>query len=387
MSAQPKQILIIDLVRFAAALAVVLFHIGYVIAVVRDNPLGGVAWGAVTTPMWPAIGKYGWVGVEVFFVISGIVISYSSLRPDAYGFFKSRFLRLVPVAWLCSTLTLVVLATHRGQIHGLITAYLHSMLFIPWMPWIDGSFWTLGVEISFYLMVGVLIARRNIKALGTCASALAWLGLLYWLIASVAQLLQWEGASKIVLRSDGLGRVAELLLLKHGSYFALGVFISRVYIEGASRPSAATVAAMMAGSLLQIYWATLASGERLHAEVNPMVPIALWLGAVAIIVLGIVRNDVIGQVPLVTRMLRSAGLMTYPLYLLHMMIGGVLIFRLVGLGVGPRLAQLAAFFALLLLSWLIVTYLEPPLRRLTGERMERVRIAVARKKPVLPAVP
>src|SRR5712675_1260110 len=52
---------------------------------------------------------FGWVGVEIFFVISGFVIANSASKSSATEFLVGRALRLYPAVWVCATATLLVL--------------------------------------------------------------------------------------------------------------------------------------------------------------------------------------------------------------------------------------------------------------------------------------
>jgi peptidoglycan/LPS O-acetylase OafA/YrhL len=64
----------LDALRFAAASMVMLFHLGYLPSVpptVESNSAG------VSYPELATLG-FGWVDVQIFFVIYGIVISYSA---------------------------------------------------------------------------------------------------------------------------------------------------------------------------------------------------------------------------------------------------------------------------------------------------------------------
>ena len=68
----------IQLLRFVAASLVVLVH------------------GAQWSP--------GFVGVDIFFVISGFVIATVLPRTTFKGFVRSRFIRIFPIYWLCLAL-------------------------------------------------------------------------------------------------------------------------------------------------------------------------------------------------------------------------------------------------------------------------------------------
>jgi peptidoglycan/LPS O-acetylase OafA/YrhL len=59
----------------------------------------------------PAFGPrfhFGWVGVEIFFVISGFVIAFTAEGASSRAFLRSRVLRLVPGPWICATIALVL---------------------------------------------------------------------------------------------------------------------------------------------------------------------------------------------------------------------------------------------------------------------------------------
>ena len=87
---------LIDLVRCAAALMVALFHLGTRWPAPNKMPI-------LLYPDYPDYGAFdhlfywGWVGVEIFFVISGYVIAGSSVGRTARAFFVGRGVRLLPL--------------------------------------------------------------------------------------------------------------------------------------------------------------------------------------------------------------------------------------------------------------------------------------------------
>ena len=85
---QPGRLYSLDLLRFLAALMVVLYHFSY------RGHIGGF-----TEFSLPEIGgwsKYGFLGVDLFFIISGFVIAWSADKHSLERFIGSRFLRLYP---------------------------------------------------------------------------------------------------------------------------------------------------------------------------------------------------------------------------------------------------------------------------------------------------
>jgi peptidoglycan/LPS O-acetylase OafA/YrhL len=75
---------------------------------------------------------FGWVGVEIFFVISGFVIANSASKSSPKEFLFGRALRLYPAVWIASTLSLVILLIFlREKASEFILPYFQAMLLIP----------------------------------------------------------------------------------------------------------------------------------------------------------------------------------------------------------------------------------------------------------------
>jgi len=379
-TARSQHVVAIDLVRFLAAGLVLLSHLAFGIADRPDGRAYNLSGGTMPHSLLPDLSFYGWIGVQIFFVISGIVITYSAHGASPYAFFRSRMLRLVPAAWLCSTLSLAVLVWHQqGLTTDVLRGYRHSMLFMPWYPWIDNVFWTLGIEVSFYTIVGVMIYRRCAESIGTLAATLAWICLVYWLLFSLAQAGFLPGVAAMQGKLPYLiRRVLELLLVAHGSFFAVGIYICAVFINRLPRPAWRHVAATLLACLLQIYWSNVDDNGPRN---NPWWPaMALWLSSIAVILLGIRYNAALRSSATLVRVLRLLGLMTYPLYLLHQNIGAVAIGWLRHRGVEPAAALCLASLLVLLLCYGVVTFAEPLLKRWMGVALDLGRARLTRQR-------
>src|SRR5690606_9451917 len=102
----------LDLLRFLAALAVVLYHFtGFGGAGAWPEPAGDVF------PEVAALTRFGYLGVDLFFVISGFVILMSAWGRGPGEFGISRLVRLMPAYWASVLLGLLVYGLFR-QGHG-----------------------------------------------------------------------------------------------------------------------------------------------------------------------------------------------------------------------------------------------------------------------------
>jgi len=150
----------IDGLRAVAVLAVVGFH----------TLLG--AWHGGRAPLWVACGARG---VDLFFAISGFCLAYPFLRArrltgttgPAYGAFLARRLsRIAPPYWIAllgfAALGLTgfgfptAAAVHRGP-EVLRELGLDAVFLTSSAPTFDASFWTIGIEMRWYLLFPLLL--------------------------------------------------------------------------------------------------------------------------------------------------------------------------------------------------------------------------------------
>lgn len=111
--------------------------------------------GWIETPL-----SLGFLGVDIFFVISGIVIGRSALGRTWSDFAKARFLRLFP-AYFVATVLAIVLAPYTLSTYPTFDQTWISVTGLQWFfggPTIVGPAWTLFIEITFYILVGGAIA-------------------------------------------------------------------------------------------------------------------------------------------------------------------------------------------------------------------------------------
>ena len=150
-----KRIDLLDYGRFAAALAVMATH--YFSSGFINHKITSI--GRIDS--LAEIAKYGYPGVEFFFIISGYVIFYSAQNKNASEFIVSRCVRLFPAFW-CAVAITTVTAQFWG--HGSLLVsfrqFFSNLTMFPWYfgePYVDGVYWTLQYEWKFYISVYVVM--------------------------------------------------------------------------------------------------------------------------------------------------------------------------------------------------------------------------------------
>jgi peptidoglycan/LPS O-acetylase OafA/YrhL len=142
-------------------------------------------------------GALGWLGVEIFFVISGFIIPYSLHNggyqiANFFKFFIKRIIRLDP-PYLISIFLVLALGFASASTPGfrgppfepsLAQVLLHlgyvNVLF--GYPWLSPVFWTLAIEFQYYILIGLLfpaIAHRSAVVRTLIFSSFAWLALVF----------------------------------------------------------------------------------------------------------------------------------------------------------------------------------------------------------------
>ena len=149
----------IDLLRFLAVMAVVIFHYAF-----RGYASDGMS--IMPYPLAP-LAKYGYFGVHLFFLISGFVILMTASNGSLRQFFVSRFARLYPAFWACCTITFIATALIGAPRYtASIGQYLVNMTMMSdflHVGSIDGVYWSLFVELRFYAFIAVLLMIGKIR--------------------------------------------------------------------------------------------------------------------------------------------------------------------------------------------------------------------------------
>lgn len=374
---------LVDLSRFSAALLVLVFHLGYSSWQSRSN--GYLIHDGLYTIPQMSWAWFGYVGVQIFFVISGFVVTNSAANAPLPQFVIGRITRLYPTLWICATITLLVcISADLYSAKELARRYAGSLILFPKSPWMEGVYWTLVLELIFYALIGFMIFRGKIARIDLLAKALSiYSGTAILLVLAFHHSdLNWVN---FIIK---LVRDKRQLLAWYGVFFAMGIYFY-LWSAGKLRRSGTMFAlANLVLCCVQIYvGAALPSQEALaefgKAEMAmriPLEPVLAFLSFSAIIPLSIYYRDFIARnlSNRVVGWLRVMGLMSYPIYLLHFTLGLVLIRWMVLMDLSPLMALAISGGAIILLSYGIVQYLEIGLQRSTKDLLKRIYRVMSR---------
>lgn len=358
----------LDLIRLSAAFLVMVYHFGFRAWASSENWLLHSMGRAPTLPAWSEFAWWGWIGVQIFFVVSGSVIAMSAQNATPLRFVRARIARLFPALLICASFALLVAVGLFGDDPAESAfLWLKTITFLPQGPWLLSQFWTIPIEVSFYAVVALMIVLGKASHLLALAWGLGGVSAAYWLASSAEAF-------------EAGDRWPALLLLHHGVYFALGIVISRLGSGTLSPRHLVLVALCLVGAAEQIR--TVASWE-LNADTNLwVVPFGAWLVATAAIAASFRWRDAIaGRARRHAGWLRLAGLTTYPLYLVHMHAGGPVLVWSEPLG--PLVATILAMLASFVAAIIITRFLEPrlyvrvrdALETIDARRLRRIKAA------------
>lgn len=363
-----KQVVGIDGLRLLAAVLVLGSHLGYTAWLPSRN---SGHWVTHDFDVLHPYVRFGWVGVQIFFVISGFVIAYSAQSVNAKTFARHRFFRLWPMAFICATLCLLTVELIRAAQWGqsrIIHAYLHTIVFSPFGDQIDDPFWTLTVECVFYLVVFVLLWRRKLRLLPAVMVVIGAISTLFWVFGTATP--YWSGPlHDLVLRVLRQIVLRSYTLIPHGCYFALGVLMWECLLRRTEWKWLIAIVVCIAGGVLEIRYRAGITATYLLGPVPWTTAVAIWLASLIVIVFATLHNRQVQQALGAhgVRLFRTMGLVTYPLYLVHNRIGIELTLKFAQY-LGFRLALTLSVLLVVTLAYVLAIVIDPRIRRMLKER-------------------
>lgn len=355
--------------RFVAALQVVFFH--EAVSLLRPGPLR-------------RLGDAGYIGVSLFFVLSGFVMAYTYLEPfdapriNRREFFRARFARIYPAYVLALVAALPVYLPWAvsnllkpgvlGPAKAAVTTLANVTLLQGWFPltvppW-NTPGWSLSVEALFYALfpfLGVWLTRRKSRSLASLAGGL-WLATIgVAVVFTAAHPSLWtHGGPESPLRSLMFLKYFPLM---HVSEFVIGIACGLLYLRYGDRASALRRrSAVVSIGVTLLVMAALSSPYQLP---YPLLHSGLLAPLFGILIVSLASDSGPLAAVLRTRPMVFLGEASYALYLLHEPLSDILYKRrwspLGDIAAGPRfLIYLAIVIAA---SCAVLVWYEQPARR------------------------
>ena len=342
MAASKKRILVLDGLRGLAILLVLLFH-GY----------------SVWSAYYPykrqfseiILFKYGSLGVQLFFLISGFVILMSVEKTTNYWkFLKKRWIRLFPSMLICSLLVYLTANFFYERPFGIpelksllpgitfINNGILEMIFKTDFPVLELSFWSLYVEVKFYIIFGALYFMFNRK--------IALLGIfLLYLSACILQIFIFHN----LIHESGL------LKTYIGSFIHFGWFVAGaltyMYYQ---KPDKKTLLAIIFTVLCSLFYAYKFQDLTL----------LIYLIVVTLVFFAALFWEKFGAI-FCTRFFTFIGFISYPLYLLHenMLIASIIKIHKYLPQIPYFLLPILSSIFIIAIAYIVAKYLEPILQK------------------------
>ncbi|MET3112967.1 peptidoglycan/LPS O-acetylase OafA/YrhL [Pedobacter sp. CG_S7] len=311
-----ERIEILDGMRVLAIFMVMLFH--------YYSAFGASYYQYAFKP--PQLFNEGYLGVQLFFVISGFVITLTLTKCSSFvEFMKKRFLRLIPAMLICSLLTFSLLrlvdSNNLFPVSKSFANLLISNTFIPpalpntffgvKLAYIDGAYWSLACELQFYLLAGLFYFFSPKSFLRNYA-VFAILSAVLYAIINAAMGYDFFSpliGTKVFLEIRTLS--TDFLVFHHHLWFLMGIVINKLYFQKYNQPLLLLLLAIV---VLQIVF------------LKTLYPILFTLLVLLLFLLFLYKPQLLAF--LANKVLVKVGIASYSIYLIHQYVGVVVINRL-----------------------------------------------------------
>jgi peptidoglycan/LPS O-acetylase OafA/YrhL len=313
-----NRLLELDALRGLAAIGVLLFHytLHYFAVFKINNPL--------IFKM-----KYGYLGVQLFFIISGFVIFMTLNKvKKPFDFIVSRFSRIYPAYWFCLILTFVTL--YFFYVPGRVTSFKDALVNLSMLqmffkvPNVDGVYWSLRIELLFYFWMLLIYIRGILKKI-------EWIGLLWMVLMIFAYYIELPKYVRIL---------KILLVLDFGHLFLAGILFYRIKNEGFT---------VLSGALLLLTYVV----QCITGDIESTYAVTVFY--ITFILFSFNKLSIIKFKPLL-----FLGAISYPLYLIHQYVGYILIKMFTNLSINTTLSIFLTLSLVIVLASAIHFFVEKP---------------------------
>ena len=323
----------IDLMRIAAVAGVIIAH---------------WTWDPIWVPIhlggnpidifgeFSQIGRYGFLGVHIFFIISGAVIVHTAIGRAPRDFVVARFTRLFPALTVSIVITALILWNSGISRLDILSKSLSSLLFLTPRgsdTWINPVLWTLQVEIYFYALICLVCLFVGAEERNLWRFSWIWFGI---------TVLTWINQDLVFLKT--------VFMTDYAPFFIIGMMLS---LSSKVQERILVIPAIV--SSLYIGSATIFAGmdpfERSQSVIALVITFGTLLMAVALWSPSVNAWN--------SKLISKIGLMTYSLYLFHEYPGKTILGMMLDFGSSVFLAYLVSSFVVIAIAFAVTQWLEP----------------------------
>jgi len=337
---------IFDVLRFIAAVIVILFHMQFTYDFLKNIPKIFVA---------------GPQMVTFFFVLSGFVLVLSSMKYEKIpimNFIKKRIKKLYPIYFI-SLIPIIAISIVLGKLD--ISNIMIDLVFLQsWIPpyplRLNGPAWYLSTLMALYIIFPFIL--NFIKEYKIKSIHVFYVSLLIWAITQMVIILLLNSSFY-----QGFPSVSHDFIyyfpLAHLGSFLLGIsgalIVNHIHIEYSSK-----VRYSIFLSLLILLIATIEYENKINIALGFEVPFrsSFYAPLFLLLILSVhYLNDVVKENKFLST-ITFLGLISYPLYVLQAPVKLVLISILEKYNITESISFLIYGLSLFLISYLVLKYLD-----------------------------
>lgn len=357
LPAKSKRILELDAIRALSCLNLLLFHFTWV----YGEKYGFSADLGFTFP-------YGKYGVQLFFMLSGLVNALTLLKKrKPGGFLAARCIRILPSYWLVIAVNIVLFSTF--SMYGETVATTSTAANLTTMPMLFGYSnmepvtWTLQIEMLFYAFLMVLLVTglldRPLRTLMVCIGTCLVCCLTFDWFASTYPTSFWNGRFKLV---------EDLFFMRNLPLFAMGILLNEFRLK---RGKAWMLGLGMLASATVFHLID-------HRNHNPVATALLF---------GMLFAGAHRKLPFLRwRPLIYISFISYSLYLFHNNLGSGLMKLLENLGMSPLATVVAAIVFSIGIAAAITHWFEQPITKYLLKLYKSFATSRSEKKILMPSL-
>ncbi len=345
-----KRVLELDAIRALSCLNLLLFHFTWVYQEKYGyaSPLG------FTFP-------YGKYGVQLFFMLSGLVNAMTLLsKRNATDFIAARCIRILPSYWLIIAMNVLLFAF--VPMYQTVPALDSTIANLTTMPMLFGFTnmepvtWTLQIEMLFYaFLMALLVTGLLDKPLRTMLVAVT-------LCLICCTTFTWFKSTYPESIWIGTFRVAEdLFFMRNMPLFAMGILLNELRCKR--------------GQPWALWTGIVASAIVFHAiDLRDHNPVA------TVLMFGLLTASAFGKVPILRwKPLVYISFISYSLYLLHNNLGSAFMRQLETWGCPPLLAFVLTTVFVIAIASAVTRWFEQPITRKLRQAWARAKTWRAEK--------